>query len=193
MTSVNIDEILMVYTEIARPVMRRYMSPNSCVSATRVTIECLERFGIAARPQAVKWLVSLPARELCYASGLTEAERATAKQSVYHDWNTENPWNGHLIALTDEWLIDSSFDQALIALGGKPEDVILTLKIPEPRFGSIDCEGLTDEQETIRIQYVATDDCEWKSSEAWLDPQIPFIVSEICRSSLFPDGNHRCR
>jgi hypothetical protein len=46
-------QVLEVFSEVARPVIRQWYRVDSYIGSTRTTVDALKRFGIAARPVAV--------------------------------------------------------------------------------------------------------------------------------------------
>ena len=180
----NSDAILKRYCDIARPMMLKFMPPNSCIAATRVTCECLRRLGFKVDPVPMKFVVTIPERETAYTSGVSAKERATAKRSIRYEEFSDG-WEGHLVAITNDKLIESAFDQAVIALSlplQRPE--IMWFPLPKTRgeafhveyFGHIDDTG-----EKIKIDYVTTGDHSYTSSEAWTDEGLPLLAEMILK------------
>jgi hypothetical protein len=178
--------IMAAYAAAARPVLRRFLPVNSCVAATRVTIECLRHFGIEAIPRAAKWVVEFPDSKLAYTTGLTPEERSSARETIPYAWaDTEAPWNGHLIAMTGEFLIDPSFEQAIVALNRKPEDRVAIFPVtgdPRDSCKLIEFGAVTDAGERVTITYITTEDDTWNGSEAWTDPDLRLVEAMIIES-----------
>jgi hypothetical protein len=178
----NPGRIVAAFIRAAPTVLDPIMTVNSCIGSTRITVDCLAQWGVSARPQAVKWAVQFPARQLAYVAGLTAEERATAKQSIHHDWGGHGHWEGHLVAIAGDYLIDPSFHQAFIALGLAPECRIFAARLGEPVNGSswsAEMKAVLDSGEKLKLHYVCADNPTWESSNAWLDEQVPFIARAI--------------
>ncbi len=176
--------VVSAFTARARPVMLQWMTINSCIGSARVTLDFLERYGIPARVQAVKFVVEWKDGNLAYTSGLTEAERSTAlaQRQAYPDG-----WNGHLIVIADNrWIIDPSFDQSVTAMGIRPPAEMLCLESDQIKDGRIEAEAVAvmDSGEELKIRYIPLDDETYRDTEAWTDPGLPFLVSEIARSII---------
>ena len=120
--------MIRVYARTARPIILRYFNRRSCVASSRITIEALKFFGIAARPVPVRFLVRAPALNAVFMSGVTAEDRAEIAGASGSRFVLLAPgpqisgggigWNGHVIVKTREFLIDPSFDQALDAIAG---------------------------------------------------------------------------
>lgn len=127
-------EIIEHFAAVARPLILKYFpARNSCIAATRTTIECLRRFGIRARAAPVALALEIPAYELAYISGLTEEQRnkskAAAKGFVDRTGDPDK-WPGHLVAVAeDRWFIDPTIDAAIYSLAAhaplEAEDTII--------------------------------------------------------------------
>lgn len=176
------SEVIGAYCALARPMLLEWMPHNSCIGSARVTLEYLKRYGIPARVQAVKFAVFDDARNLAYCSGLTTEEMATAKD-VKPMWH--GGWNGHLIVIADgRYIIDPSFDQALMAMELPPEGGMLLVESGDSAMQSggmleIELKAITDSGAELRIQYVPLADEGYRTSEAWTDEGLPFLASEI--------------
>lgn len=117
----------------ARPHILERFRPNSCIASTRVAIEALARFGVAATAVAAQVEIYNPTARALLEGGISkEAFRARLAESVRAAPGPEPPWSiglgvgeplhgswtGHLVALTDATdaservLIDLSLDQA---------------------------------------------------------------------------------
>jgi hypothetical protein len=175
--------IIGAFIKAAPVVLDQIMTVNSCIGSTRIAVGCLAQWGVSARPQAVKWAVQLPARQLAYTAGLTAEERTTAKSSIHHDWGGSGDWEGHLVAIVGDYLIDPSFHQALIALGLVPECRIFAAHLGKPLNGSswsVEMAAVLDSGERLKLHYVCADNSGWETSDAWQDEAVPFIVRAIC-------------
>ena len=173
------EQLLTLYCSRARPIMLPFMTPNSCIAATRVSIDCLQALGIPAEPLATKFAVTVPAINKLYGCGLTAEERAGALDSK-EIWG--NGWNGHLVVRSGDWLIDPSFDQADVALEGRLK-VSGVQMFPLPA-GTTDkfhvtYHGFFDSGLRGKIEYVVIDDCSWRESDAWNDEGLILLTATI--------------
>lgn len=126
----RVGQIVTAYADVARPLMRQWLSPNSCIAATRITMNILNVFGIDARPLPVVATVHNPAwlalgRKLKRQPTVDEQKadpgNAWSVGLGFNDPESRdsypvdpNNWAGHLVALTlnDALLIDGAIDQA---------------------------------------------------------------------------------
>lgn len=175
------EQLIQSYASKARPVMLEYLGLNSCIAAARVTCEYFSRHDITARVQPVKFVVEDKARNLAFCSGLSDEERATAKQST----KLSEGWNGHLIVIADNrYILDPSFDQALAALGLKPEIGMLCVENNAAGVRMDELLDITlvmrmDDGAELSVRYIPLDDDSYLETEAWNDDGLPYLVSEI--------------
>lgn len=170
------------FSRCAKPVMRKYMAPNSCIGAARVTVACLGRFGIACRVIPVKTLVKVPSANLCFAYGATAEEIATASVSkrVFGDG-----WQEHLVVVTvgERLFIDPTIDAALYQLGFPQSAGDPIFFLPCGGFGSLanhlTCKGTLEDGTGVEFVYVQTDDHTYLATEAWNDDTLTLIAGEI--------------
>lgn len=194
---VELPPILRAFQAAADPVLAPWLElePRSCIAATRVAIECLQRFGYPARPQAVKFVVEVPAREAVYVSGFSGEERAAMEKNAatWQDLRSQtgHGWNGHLIAVAgdEEWIIDASFSQAANALatigcvlgaGANPTFLFPLIG----HFGEdfvLAVHGLTETDEEVRIRYFHNADDSYLLADAWGTDHIERIIDAIER------------
>jgi hypothetical protein len=102
------------FAKMARPIMRRYMSANSCIAAARTTIEVLRIFGIPAAALPVKYSFAVPSRLYQRVAGLSDEERAEVRKKVVafrEEKDEEGGWEGHLIVLASGYLLECTIDQ----------------------------------------------------------------------------------
>jgi hypothetical protein len=181
------SRIIEAYVTSARPIMLEWMTLNSCIGSARVTVDFLQRCGIEARVQPCKFVVEWTDKKLAYASGLSEAERANAigQRQAYSDG-----WNGHLLVIAARrWIIDPSFDQALVALGIEPDSTMLYLESDAPAMRgegdlALELQAIMNTGEALKIRYIPLFDDSYRDTEAWKDEGLPFLVSEIATRTL---------
>lgn len=177
-------KLLKRYCRVAREIMLPFMGPNSCIGATRVTVDCLRSLGIQAEPIATKLAVQIPAKEIAYTSGLSDEELATARNSTrtYGDG-----WRGHLICRCGQQLLDPSFDQADVALKGLlgADKVVAIMPLPDDAHDSerwhVQYSGFTPSGLAVKIEYVTTGDESYRDSPAWNDEGLPLLCDLILR------------
>jgi hypothetical protein len=142
------------YAEVARPLMLEHMRPESCIAATRITVDVLAVYDVPARPCRV--ILSLHNR-----AWMELAERLGRPPTIDEQvggpaWSVgvgvpgepddprivqrqvHAPWDGHLVALalSDTVLLDASIDQA-----SRPQH---DLEIPPSVLAMGVPEGFTD-------------------------------------------------
>lgn len=177
------EDILNNYCRTARRLMLPFMASNSCIGSTKVTCDCLRRLGFHARPLPTKLVFALPDRKIAFASGLSDEELATARDSR----KVFGPgWNGHLVALVDEsWLLDASLDQV--------NDAIPDVALPKEVFAfpvkgaDLDTHGafraeyavVLDDGQKAAINYLTTTNEGYRETEAWNDEGLDWIAQDI--------------
>jgi len=118
----TVEEILKVYTRIARPIILEYFRKDSCIASTRITIEVFSRLGFKTIPFACHVRIfNGKFREIF------EREKHWPTKEEMEKWITQGAWSigfgygdhkgeryiGHLVAIVEnKYLIDSSIDQA---------------------------------------------------------------------------------
>lgn len=180
------SEIIELYAGVARPIMLKYMPPNSCVSATRITIETLKLFSVDAVPAPTKFCVANLDSGKAYTSGLSEEEIEQAANVTASPWRGE--WRGHLVAVADRrWLIDPTFDQALLALGlpanGCTTNVVRVPKNIDPNRIHAVLKGAANNGTPIEVEYISTGNHSYQDSEAWNDAGVP-VLTEIIKAAM---------
>lgn len=181
MIEYHVPDTLKQFCGVSRPIMRKWMPPNSCIGATRLASICLSGLGFKIRPVAVKFAVQIPALNVAYTSGFSKEELPA---DAVHRGSLGDNWNGHLVALVnDEWLLDCSFDQADAALGGKlkldPICYVFPMTGHTPGSGfEIDMKADINDR-VVRIWYCTTGDVSWRSSPAWNDFGLFFLAGQV--------------
>lgn len=172
-------KLLRLYCRIARPIMLRYLSLNSCIAASRVTDYVLRAFGFETLVRPVKFVVTVPSLERAFSAGLSAEELATANRSIAHpEWKG---WNGHLITLVENhFIVDASFDQAGDVLKLRLDHEVFMFPMTDPpehfhaQFGA----RLEDGTE-FTVDYVTTTDESYRDTPAWNDKNLPEIATLI--------------
>jgi hypothetical protein len=184
-------QLLQAYCRIARRIMLRYMTVNSCIAATKVNCLCLRKLGFEANPLPTKMLFTLPRLQILFALGLSAEELATARESrqIFPPG-----WNGHLVTLVDRTLlVDAALDQAAVALPItlEPEVYVFPVRNAEAPFHA-EYEVHMDDGEVAKIEYVTTTDTGYETTEAWNDDNLERIAAVILKE-LFDTGTRELR
>jgi hypothetical protein len=173
------EDIVRRYASVARPVILEFFPPNSCIAASRITIEVLRRFGIKAQAVPVSMVVQSKSRDLAFVSGLDMKGRAHQIRPA-----SKNAWNGHCIAIAGGHLIDASFDQCDMAdRGVHIPPYILTVRIGDKvRLNSFHAvlEMITDDGEALEVQYFPLNDWSFLQSPAWETDHLQPAIQLIC-------------
>ena len=119
--------IVAALLELARPELLRVFRRDSCIASTRVALDVLKTFGIAARPLSVKAVVYNAPYAARLELGMPLPESAEEMACWVREdgaWSVgvgfPNPdaprvdgWPGHLVAVTERHLLfDLALDQA---------------------------------------------------------------------------------
>ena len=209
MTPADAD-VVAAFSQVARPIIRQCLGPRNCIAAARIAVECLAAFDVTARAVPVQFVVQIRALNVAYVVGLTKENEQRAREAA-GSW-TELPyiedrgrrcavagWNGHVIVVAADCLIDPSFDDALdaIARAGHrvqtdPEMMIIPLSgCPfEPGAGA-NCIAMPDDDETrIEVDYQANSDESFRLTPAWetdhIEPAIRLIVRMMTAAITAP-------
>jgi hypothetical protein len=182
--------VIAAFGRIARPIMRKFMGPSSCIAAARTTKETMQIFGLQAVEFPCCYAFQVPARKYARISGFTAAERAEmkAKTAVWQDESLPagGSWNGHLVVLVeDRWLIDAAIDQVdaprfgvsvpaevfVVDTAGKEWD-------PNDNF-EIQLGLVLDNGDRAELMYRRISDRGYLETEAWKDEGLPLLARAI--------------
>jgi hypothetical protein len=172
--------VLYAYCQVARKIMRPFLGPNSCVAATRLTIDCLKRYGIVARPQPFKMALEIKDVKRAYTSGLTQEELESAAGLIHCPWG--QGFKGHVCAIWEDVLIDPSLDQANDALGVEfvPHRVMLwPIAGALPDGFKLEMSVTSDDGMPAKLTYVTSEDYSFLESEAWNDAALPILTDLV--------------
>lgn len=118
------EQILALLTAQARPLILDYWGAYSCIASTRIAIDVLAEFGIAADALPVHaYIFNAPLWKRLEAGECPEAREIERLYEVDGSWSIglgfggdmgENKWPGHLVALVrrPQVIVDLSLDQA---------------------------------------------------------------------------------
>lgn len=186
MNATAVDTVLDAFQQASTGALS-LLERHSCIACTRIAVECLKRFDIPARPQSVKFVVTIPSLDLAYASGLSDKEMSTAKTFTKAG---NGQWRGHVVAIVEErFLIDGSADDAFLSLeaAGKISDYqrhgALVLPLGQKVTGNFDLkiEGSLDNGDLVYLRYVSTEDHSFLTAPAWETDHIEWAIEGICR------------
>ncbi len=187
--------IIQVFAAVARPIMLRWMIPNSCIGATALTRQTLAYWKVNVDPIPTKLAVQVPSLNYAFVAGYKgeEKDAMKAKSSVWIDRGVGDgcvtPWIGHLVGLAaGRYLIDATLDQSNSPEHGFAVDPYISVVDLGTEAGmmfagtigsSINAEGDLDNRAAMKIYYERTDDESWKTSDAWNDESLPILAVKI--------------
>ncbi len=176
--------------------LERHFAPNSCMQASRLTVEALRSAGLRAEPFQVSVMASNPAMTAC----LQANPSATHKEII--GWErSHGAWS---VGIGDDQLIvgpnaatpPSGFNGHVVALVERRYVVDLTLgQISRPQFDmwfgptcfEVDRDWLSGTRGVIEVngslvKYTAhPHERSFLRTSAWSDPQVPSLVRELAR------------
>lgn len=195
-THVNILE---AYARVARPRIKERFGVDSCIAATRITIQVAERFGLSAVP------VSVVARAMNAEYMACEARfgRVPKNRREFDEWCEEygayvarvgdpdrSDGSGHLVAVVEgHTLVDASIDQiARPAHGLRLPPVLLAEARPGFRDGAPVLSGVGG---GAIVQYQVAEEVDWYSrSEYWWSEWLGEVVEDVVDAmDVQPNGS----
>lgn len=198
----TIEEVLKVYTRIARPIILEYFRKDSCIASTRITVEVFSRLGFKAIPLACHvQIYNSKFREIF------ERESHWPTKEEMGKWITEGAWGigigfgdkkeqgylGHLVAIVENrYLIDSSIDQA-----DRPNKeiffpgIMVTEVTRDFRRGK-EKHTIINDRGTVMVYEPKIKDRKWETSLDWTviskhTPAIKRILLEIQQAIQFEE------
>jgi hypothetical protein len=181
------DKAVRLFGVTARPIMRRWMTANSCIGAAKTTLETMKLLGLRARVLPVSFVFQVPSLKYARVCGFSPQEKAELRAKSAR-WVEEggNGWSGHLLVLVeDRWLLDPSIDQASSLEFGvyvEPEVFVVDTKgemwTPDVPF-ELQLGITLTSGETGSIYYRAFDDQDFLETEAWNDEGLPALAKTI--------------
>jgi hypothetical protein len=109
-----------LYVEEAAPILAKHFSNTRCLNGTRVCIDVLKHFNVRAKPLSVDVLVAnLAYASRCMRGGLPKDDAELEEWKAAGAWavgldklpspddDVRGVWPGHLVAIAQDWLIDS--------------------------------------------------------------------------------------
>lgn len=121
-------EIVKILLQEGRDEMLRVFRSDSCIAATRITLDVLAHFHVLAEALPARLMIFNPA----FVQRIENGAEFPKSGDVVQEWAKEDgswtlgvgysdegtlapdKWPGHLVAVTeDRWLIDCSLDQAI--------------------------------------------------------------------------------
>jgi hypothetical protein len=190
----NVEEVLQIYRKIARPWLDKIFEPATCTEQSRVLLEVLKRFGIAAEPVGTKMIVTCQAQEYQFVTGIDEEEKERARRTAkaYIERHAKGETVRvirHVVLLVERRiLVDSTLHQASArSFKFQIEPDIVILPFPQ-QLGSehlFDAQAKAETRDGIEfeIRWIATDDRDWEQDDGWepshLWPLIDRIESDM--------------
>ncbi len=150
-------------------------------------LECLKLVGVEARVQPVQLAVTWPASRVMYTCGLADKELREVGGTSYKPYTGNGGWNGHVVVVTKDQLIDPAFDQVFPPLGlpHYPQMLVIDSSVfwGMQTGGKVGAGLIVDKGENdkarLEVQYVLTEDKRYEESEAWQDEGLPFLAAAI--------------
>lgn len=175
--------------------MLRYLTPNSCVQATRITCDVLQEFGIEVQPYPVQWMVNVPSLHYAYISGFRGQEKEDLRKRSAKWIDRADTlgagWEGHLVGIAEgRWLIDASIDQCASREHGfeiPPEVLVIDMDCLEPRWtptSSVIGNFTTGIGIEVEMTYQPMEEGagEYLHLDAWHDDMLAMIVWRIVKA-----------
>jgi hypothetical protein len=184
------EAVIEKFARIARPMMREYMSADSCISAARTTVETMRLCGLRAVEIPVSFIFQVPVREYARLSGLSTEEYAEAKAKAKAWKDLTHPdgkgWDGHLIVLVERrWILDPAIDQADAPEFGVsvPPEVFFFDSSgqdwnPRENF-HMELKLVLDNGDDAQLIYRSTSDRSYRTTEAWADEGLSLLAHLI--------------
>jgi hypothetical protein len=177
------------FQKTARPIMRQWMSAESCIGAARTVVEAMRLFQIPTRVLPVSYIFEVPARKYARVCGFTgkEREEMRANAATWRDLpNVGTGWNGHLLVLAaDRWLIDPAIDQVdNPEFGVAVPPLIFVVDLAGREWAAdeqfeMDLRVTLDNGDAARLRYWSLEDREYLQTEAWTDEGLPLLAAAI--------------
>lgn len=181
----NAELAIVRFAAVARPMILAFFPPNSCIAASRIAVEVLQRFGVSAEAVPVSLIVEAKARALAFVSGVKLKGGATELRPSGPD-----SWAGHVVVIASgfgkrRYLIDASFDQCSMPDHGVPvPPCVLVVPIEQ---ASIEPENIaaelaleTDTGEMLHVMYWPLRDRSFVTAPAWETGHLQPVIELIC-------------
>ena len=187
-------KILAAYRAIARPFIDRIFEPSTCIEQSRVLIEVLKRFGIAAEPISTKMVVTCTAKDYQFVTGLDPEEEERGKQicksfvqkhqnnPIPRDWIVR-----HVVVLVERrFWVDSTLYQASTPRFNfdlDPDVIVLPLGEPLPPEYLPDLEAgyVADDGTEFTVRWIAVNDFAWQRDDGWEPSHLWPLIDRIER------------
>jgi hypothetical protein len=162
--------VVAALVRVGRPIMLEYTARRSCIAATRMGLEVLRYFGVAAVPQPVRLGAFNATAWAALAAGQPLDTEHTDAWSVgvagVGQPRSRGGWDGHLALLVrDAVLLDLSLDQF-----SRPEHQLVLAASWFPLPPEFFQDGWVTYQHALGavIRYQRLHDASWKRSRDWL-------------------------
>jgi hypothetical protein len=163
------------FARVARPIMLRWMTPNSCIGATKLAQLVLRHFAIELVPVATAFGFEVADAKYGYVSGVRGKEKARIRREAaawVDRYSGSEMWNGHLVGIAAErFLLDCSFDQVSSPEHGVVVDPVCLLidmgRDGAAEFresGQVELGLVMDDGRKARVMYSPMSDHSWSKN-----------------------------
>ena len=171
------EHALELFERVARKPLDT-LDANTCIEQSRILIEVLRRFGIAAEPLSTKFFLVCKQCEFQFFSSGDPVDHENAKRVAkgYEYRNNHRPdadFGYHIVVLVERRLVvDLTTAQASVPDYGfilRPEMVILPLpkRVGEDMLPDIEVEAHNDDGIPFTARWIGVRDESFRSTPAW--------------------------
>lgn len=184
------EEALELFEQAARPWLDMCFARNTCMEQSRVLVEVLKRFGIAAEPLATKLHVVCAAREFQFFSSGDPADHEKARRlpKGYRRNPSDRPddeWGYHTVALVERRILaDMTFAQAEseeFDFRLKPQMVTVPFPSPVPpgELPDVYVSGESTNGVPFTVRWMGVADRDWEDKPAWEPSHLWKLIDDI--------------
>lgn len=186
--TMSAEEALTLFESVALPVLGRAFALNTCIEQTRILIDVLAAFGIAAEPLATKLhLVCIEKEFQFFVSGDPDdlVRVRQVKAGYKHRGGGEETIGYHTVALVERrLLVDLTLAQASCPEFGfhiEPCIVVIDLQgpLPEDRLPDIHMGGINDDGLTFTVRWAGDWSREFESAPGWEPSHLRELIRAI--------------
>lgn len=184
MNCTNVESILDRFEHCARGLLN-LLNRNTCIEQTRILVEVLHRFGVAAEPIGTKLHVVCDACQFQFVSGVDERDLANARGMGLDLHYRPGDAGSHTVALVERrWLVDLTVSQAAAEEYGfrlTPELCCIDMRteIPAGDLPHVKANAVSDNDTPFSIQWIGVPIRDWESTEAWEPSHLWGIIDTI--------------
>ena len=181
--------LVRAFQAVARQILLKWFVPNSCITATRIAVDCMAHFGISAHGVNTLFTCSCASLALSYVAGADEAERrrfCILATGINADLPYRVPgFTGHVVAIAGRCLVDPTFDQASLPDHGLviPPRILVVPLAPEddPYKLHIKQQIVIENGVQLHVQYISLPSRGFMDTPAW-NAELSDPIAEICRA-----------